>query len=160
MRFQPRNPMTTLPRTKKLIQPRLQLRLIGSFTGLATLAMLLQFLFLGGQMMKAVGRLDDGGGVLADAIPSLMMSVLLVSVSIFVPIVLVLGLIQTNKIAGPAHRFEAYLRAVVRGEETEPCRIRTGDEFQSLCDAINDATGPMRRAALERAADSQQRAAG
>lgn len=151
-------PMTPLLRTKKLIQPGLQLRLIGSFTGLAMLAMLLQFLFVGGRLMQAVGQLDDGGGVLADSIPGLMLGVLGVSLAIFLPIVFVLGLLQTNKIAGPAHRFEKYLRAVARGEERAPCKIRAGDELQSLCDAINEATAPLRRSTGE--GETTRRAAG
>jgi methyl-accepting chemotaxis protein len=146
-------------RRKKLIQPRLQLRLIGSFTGLATLAMLLQFLFLGGQLMKAVGQLDDGGGTLADAIPGMLIGVLGISLLLFLPIVFILGLMQTNKIAGPAHRFEMYLRAIARGEQTEPCRIRAGDELQSLCDAINEATSSLRRKAAEKSEPATKRAA-
>jgi len=35
-------------------------------------------------------------------------------------------------------------KAVIRGEEVGPCRIRRGDEFQELCELINQATAPLR----------------
>ena len=33
---------------------------------------------------------------------------------------------------------------MIKGEQIGPCKIRQGDELQSLCDAINDATEPLR----------------
>lgn len=136
--------MARQSRKKKLVQPGLQLRLIASFVGLSTLAMLLQFVFLGGRLMQAVGSLDDGGGQIADEIPGVMLGVLGVSLALFLPLVFALGLLLTNRVAGPAYNLERYVRRVARGEETQPCRIRKGDELQGLCDAINELTEPLR----------------
>jgi methyl-accepting chemotaxis protein len=140
----PEGSMTQLARTKKLIQPRLQLRLIGFFMGVAAIGMLLQFLLLGARMAAALGRLDDGGAELADEVPAMMLEVLAFSAAIVLPIVFALGLLLTFRIAGPAYRLETYLRSVARGEDVGPCRIREKDELQSLCDAVNEATEAVR----------------
>lgn len=136
--------MTQSTRKKKLVQPRLQLRLIGFFIGVASIGMLLQFLLLGARMSAALGRLDDGGAALADEIPAMMLEVLAFSAAIVLPIVFALGLLLTFRIAGPAYRLETYLHSFARGEEVGPCRIRERDELQSLCDAVNAATEAVR----------------
>jgi len=145
--------MPQTSRRKKLVEPRLQLRLIGFFMGVATLGLLLQFLMLGARLTSALGELDDGGAELADEVPRMMLEVLGFSLAIVLPIVFVLGLLLTFRIAGPAYRFESYLRALARGEEVGPCRIREKDELQSLCDAINEATSVVRAAQREGVAE-------
>jgi len=75
----------------------------------------------------------------------------------FIP--LVFGILLTFRLAGPIYRFEQYLRSVARGEQIGPCKIRKGDELQFLCDAINDATEPLRMERVtpqEAAADGKQ----
>lgn len=43
----------------------------------------------------------------------------------------------SNRMAGPAYRLRRTLEAVQRGERPEPIRLRKGDEFQDLADALN-----------------------
>ncbi len=138
--------MFPLARKNKLVQPRLQLRLIGFFVGVAALGLLLQFLLLGARLSAALGRLDDGGAELADEVPAMMLEVLAFSALIVLPIVFAFGVLLTFRIAGPAYRIERHLRAVARGEESGPCRIRKTDELQSLCEAVNEATTALRGA--------------
>lgn len=95
-------------------------------------------------MQAAVGALDDGGGQLADQVPGMMLGVLAFSLAIVLPIVFLIGLVLTFRIAGPAYRFESYLRSLARGEELSPCRIRESDELQSLCEAINEVADGLR----------------
>jgi len=135
---------TKHPRRQKLIRRSFQLRLIGSFVGLAAMALLLQFLVLGWRLSVLSPELESPGQ-LAEEIPGLMLSVLAFSFGILIPILFGFGVILTHRIAGPLHRFELYLDQVVRGETTKPCTIRSGDQLQSLCNAINAATEPVRQ---------------
>jgi hypothetical protein len=45
----------------------------------------------------------------------------------------------SNRMAGPAYRLRRTLEAVQRGERPEPIRLRKGDEFHDLADALNAA---------------------
>lgn len=132
-------------RRRKLIQPALQIRLVASFVGLAALAMGTQFLLMGYRLVEAATELDGAGGQLADQVPTILVEVFLVSLGLLLPVIFLFGIVMTFPIAGPIHRFEQYLRAVSRGEQLGPCKIRDGDQLQDLCDAINEATEPLRR---------------
>ena len=132
------------PRRTKLINPRFQVKLIGSFVGLAGLALLMQFLLLGYRLTSQASLLD-GSGELAMQVPGLLLRVLVFSVLVLLPLIFAFGVLLTFRIAGPVYRFEEYLSSVARGEQVGPCRIRKGDELQSLCNAINAATESLRR---------------
>ena len=69
-----------------------------------------------------------------------------ISLAIVLPAVISVGILLTFRIAGPIYRFEEYLKAVARGENVGPCKIRKGDQLQPLCDAINAATDAAARA--------------
>lgn len=133
-------------RKQKLVKPGLQLRLVGSFAGMAALAMMLQFLLFGYLMMQAATGIEGNGGRLAAEVPGALLSVMGLSVVILLPLFVLVGVMLTFRIAGPVYRFERYLLGLARGEETQPCKIRSGDHLQSLCDAINVATEPLRAA--------------
>ena len=134
----------------KLILPGLQLRLTGKFVGLAVLAMALQFLYFGRRLVVAMSELHGGSGDLAAEVPGMLLETLQVSMLVIVPIMVGFGVIFTFRIAGPMYRFEQYLAAVARGEETAPCRIRQGDELWSTCEKINAAVEPLLRRNAER----------
>lgn len=131
-------------RKQRLVNPSLQMWLVGTFVGLSVIAMLLQFLFLGARLTSFLSNLDGPGGQLAEEVPGMLLQVFAVSLGILVPVVFSLGIVITFRVAGPVHRFEQYLKALARGEVSTPCRIREGDRLQSLCDAINEATEPLR----------------
>lgn len=124
-------------RKKKLVKPGFQLRLIGRFVGISALALLLQFLLLGYLLSRAVQGLEQGSAALAEAIPGIVIQTLAFSALVLLPLLFAFGVLLTFHIAGPVYRFETYLGALARGEAREPCKIREGDELQSLCDAIN-----------------------
>lgn len=135
------------PRRRKLIKPGLQLSLVGAFGGVAILAMLLQFLMMGFLLIRAASMLDGSGGELASQVPPALLTVLALSLLILAPLFVGIGVLLTFRVAGPVYRFEQFLAAVARGEQSEPCRIRAKDKLQSLCEAINLATEPLRRQA-------------
>jgi len=132
-------------RSNFLVQPKLQLPIVGSFVGLAALAMVLQFLFLGHQVTSAASEIEGMGGQLADEVPAIMLRTLGFTLAALLPVIFAMGVLLTQRIAGPAYRFEQYLRSVARGEQLGPCKIREKDHMWPLCDAINEATEPLRR---------------
>jgi len=137
-------------RIRKLSRPGLQLRLVGAFLGMASLGLLLQFLLLGGRLTSILAKLPRYGGDIAQDVPSMLLSVLLVSAIVVLPLIFALGVVMTHKIAGPVYRFEEYLGQIARGEKVGPCRIRKGDELQELCNRLNSAIARLRSEAQQR----------
>ena len=138
-------------RSIRLINPRLQHRMVGAFVGLAVLAMLLQFLFLGARLTHVASTIPDGGAELATEVPLVLVKVLLVSLIALIPIIYAFGVRITFKLAGPIYRFESFLRAVSEGTQVEECRIRRKDQLHDLCRQINEATAMARAQNAERA---------
>jgi len=128
----------------KLIKPRLQLKLVGVFVGLSALGFLLQSLHVGLRLSELAANVPEGGGYLMAVLPELPLEILLVSFGMLLPLTVAVGILVTHRIAGPVYRFEQYLGAVLRGEEAGPCRIRKDDEFQELCELINQVTAQLR----------------
>lgn len=131
-------------RRRKLIKPGIQLRLTGGFLVLALVALILQAMLFVSQLTDLASRMPSGGGILQEAIPSLMATTVLVSAGALIPIILAVGILSTFRVAGPIHRFEVHLQAIARGEDPGPCRIREDDQLHELCDALNDAVEHLR----------------
>ena len=135
---------TLLRRKQKLIQPKLQLRLVGSFVGVAALAMLLQFLVMSFLLARVAPGVQETGQELLSKLPALLLGVLAFSALAVLPFMFAFGVLLTFRVAGPVYRFEQFLAAVARGEQVEPCKLRDGDHLENLCEAINVATEPLR----------------
>jgi hypothetical protein len=149
------NPQPQVPyrRRIKLIKPWLQLKLLGVFVGLSALGFLLQSLHVGLRLSELASTLPEGGSYLMAVMPELPLEILLVSFGMLLPLTIAVGILVTFRIAGPVYRFEKYLKAVMRGEETGPCRIRKGDEFQELCELLNQVTAEQRERIANQQAD-------
>lgn len=130
-------------RRQKLVNRGLQIRLTAKFVGLAVLSMSLQFLFLGYRLLGALEGVEGRGGDLAGELPGLMLETLAISLLLILPAMVVMGVMLTFRIAGPAHRLETYLNQVAEGAATSPCSIRDRDELQTLCEALNGALQPL-----------------
>lgn len=145
-------------RSNKLPKPGFQLRLAGSFLGIAALALLVQMLLLGLRLTELASELSVGGVELKRALPDLLMGVTAFSFGILMPLALALGVLITFRTAGPIYRFERYLQAVALGEPQGECRVRKGDEFQELCDLINLALEAERRKATPASSEMKEAA--
>jgi hypothetical protein len=131
-------------RRKKLIKPRLQLRLSGVFVGLTALSLLLQFVLFTNVLNEIAVGLPNDGPIVLQATNRITTKVLAMSFLLFLPLTLSIGVLSTFRIAGPIYRFEQFLGAVVRGERPEDFRLRKGDQLTELAALINDATRPLR----------------
>ena len=138
-------PQHTARRRTMLIKPGIQLRLGGIFAGLSILCLLIQFLLFTSLLSNAASRMPVGGDYLLDLIPSLLYRSLFLSVLVALPLTMLAGIYSTFGITGPIHRFEMYLREVIRGTQLGACKIRKGDALVDLCELINTATEPLRR---------------
>ena len=136
-------------RKKKLINPALQLRLIGTFFGVAGICLLLQALLLGLYLTEAARAMPAGGPDLLTRIPALIRNSLFVSFGVFVPLVLAIGIHRTFRMVGPIYRFEQHLKGIARGEDMGLCRIRKRDDLQELCRLINAAVQRLQADARE-----------
>ena len=133
----------------KLIKPGLQLRLTGVFLGLSGLGFLLQALHVGLRLSEVSGHLPHDGTFLMSMLPELPIEILLFSFGMLMPLTLAVGVLITFRIAGPIYRFEQFLQAVKSGKQIGPCKLRTGDELQELCQLINEVTEPLRQSVRE-----------
>ncbi len=143
--------MTTPPtpirhrRRIRLVRPRLQLRLMGAFLGVALLALTLQYLVFQRVLVEAAAELPHDGAALLVQTNGRLALVFGVTVLLLLPATFAVGLLVTHRLVGPIYRFEKYLAQVIAGETREPCRIRKGDELVELCELINRATEPVRQ---------------
>ncbi|MEM7518608.1 MAG: hypothetical protein AAF368_17010, partial [Planctomycetota bacterium] len=131
--------MSSSKRSIKLIQPRFQLKLIGTFVGLSGLALLLQFLLFTSSLSEVAAELPQDGSRLMAEIPGLVWHVFFVSFGLFLPLSVLVGISITFRWAGPLYRFKVHLGRIAAGERPGECRIRRGDELQDLCRVINAA---------------------
>lgn len=152
----PSRPQRPVKRSKKLIEPRIQLRFAALYLGIALIALLLQVTMVGWSIGRAARALPHDGGILMEELPAILRDNVLATVAVLLPISLVFGVLSVFRLVGPLDRFKAFLREVVAGTRSEACQIRTGDDLQELCELLNRATEPLRR---ERPADDGRKAA-
>ena len=136
-------------RRVKLIVPSLQVKLTSIFVGMAALSLLLQVGLFTHRLRALARELPNEGGELWGAMRSILVGVFLTSAITFLPVVFVVGILVTFRIAGPMHRLEKHLRAIVRGEHPSDVTLRKGDELQELAGLVNEALAVTRaKAAL------------
>lgn len=147
--------MATHKRRIKIIRPRLQMKLTLTFVGLTLLALMLQFMVFLRTMTSIAVSLPSDHDVLMDAIPEVLIQSLLLTFCVVVPLIFLVGVLLTFRIAGPVYRFETYMKQLLRGENPGECRLRKGDELTELCGLINQVTQPMRAKLEEQQAKTQ-----
>ena len=131
-------------RRQKLVEPGLQLKVIGTFVVLAGISAVLQALVLIHALGAFAGESGSQGAPPVNQVRSLVIEHLVIGLAICVPIFVVVGTFVTFRVAGPAYRFRRYLEDLARDGYSGPCVIRRGDEFQDLCAALNLAIERLR----------------
>lgn len=135
----------TYKRRKKLIKPRLQLRMSGIFVGLVALMLMLQFALLTASLHHAANTLPNDSALLLEQTNGLSIRLVVISAAVFMPLTLLVGILSTFRIAGPLYRFEKFLMAVQNGENPADFRLRNGDELKDLAALIISSTAPLRQ---------------
>ncbi|MGK0218614.1 MAG: hypothetical protein ACI9HE_002108 [Planctomycetota bacterium] len=134
----------TYVRRRKLIKPRLQLKLTGLFVGLSALSLLLQLVLVTNRISHVALELPSDGAVLLGLSSSVLLDVLAGSFLVFLPLTLLVGVIATFRIAGPLYRIEMFLNAVEAGECPPDFHLRKKDELQDLAAQLVRVTRPLR----------------
>ena len=147
-------------RRKKLIKPRLQLRMSGLFVGLVTLMLLLQFALITAALHGTANTLPSDSSLLLGQTNALTLRILGISAAVFLPLTLIVGILSTFRIAGPLYRFEQFLVAVQNGENPADFTLRERDELKDLAALINSSTAPLRQASSGEASPSSDSDAG
>ncbi len=129
-------------RRKYVIEKGLQFRYIGLVFALAFIASIVTgwtvlatlWHFLGEKLANVYpqGRLIY---VLRTTNLALVRNLLLIS-----PLIFILGLLFSHRIAGPVYRINKTLRDISKGNLSLKIRLREGDELVDLADAINNLT--------------------
>lgn len=135
------------PRLRKLVHPRLQLRLTLAFVGLAFLALTFQFVLFVSVMSETLQRVP---GAFADhftEVTGAYQRVFLISLCVVLPLTALVGVLTTFRVVGPLFNISRFLRRTLSGEKPEDCRLRGGDEYQELCELVNQVTAPLRTGA-------------
>ncbi|QDV09034.1 hypothetical protein Poly30_45900 [Planctomycetes bacterium Poly30] len=141
-------------RRKKLIKPRLQLRMSGIFVGLVTLMLLLQSALLTASLHHVANTMPNDSALLLGQTNDLAIRLVLISAAVFLPLTLMVGVLSTFRIAGPLYRFERFLLAVQNGENPGDFTLRDGDELKDLAALINSSTAPLRQDGAHDASES------
>src|SRR6187549_1454336 len=136
-----------LRRKQKLINPRLQLRLVAIFLCAAGLAVQVEAILIAVTLARLSRTLTNDGPELLEQLPEFVRTNLLLTFLLLTPLMLGVGIVATFRIAGPLHHFEQFLRAVRDGQQVAPCQIRKGDELQTMCTLLNEVTAPLRERA-------------
>jgi signal peptidase II len=147
--------MATNRRRIKIVRPKLQMKLTLTFVGLTLLALMMQFMIFLTTITGIAVTLPSDHDVLMDAIPEVLLKSLLLTFCVVLPLVFLVGVLLTFRIAGPIYRFESYIKQILRGENPGQCHLRKGDELNELCDLINQVTQPVREG-LEKQQQSQK----
>jgi len=131
--------MAKYKRRIKLIQPSLQLKLVGAFMGMSALALMLQFLLFMTSMSEIAAELPEDGALLLSAMQETTIQILLVSFGMLLPVTALVGVLVTFRWAGPIFRFKQHLGRIALGERPAHCKLRKGDELQDVCEVMNQA---------------------
>ena len=135
----PSTPVKKYRRKRKLIKSGFQLRLVTVFLAMGCMAAVFQVLMLNRSILAVARRTGVAGAEFVEAVPHLLTINGLYTLGVLIPLMTIVGVLATHRIAGPVYRFEKHLERLARGEKPGPCRIRKGDELQELCQWINRA---------------------
>lgn len=130
-------------RWNKIPKPRLQLKMVGVFLGISGLSFLLYTLLLGLRLSELATRLPSGGEHLKEELPRLLALSLAQACLVLLPLIFLVGVAITFRVAGPVYRLERHLERVARGEKVERVRLRDGDELNELAECVNDAVAAL-----------------
>ena len=145
-------------RSRRLPEPRLQMRFCAIFLAIAVATVVADVLVLNHLLNDLAGSLPNDGEALRASIPNLLPASFLLTLMLLVPITLALGIRVTFRIVGPLRRFREFLEEVVRGARPALCRIRRSDELQDFCVLLNEVTAPLRAAGEPRRQGSSRAA--
>ena len=141
-------PSITMPlvrRAFRLGRPGPQLRLLLSYVTISALALLLQYLLFSRGLAQVARSLPSDAELLIAQTDRMLLTLLLGSFVVLLPITFLVGIAASSRWAGPLLRMERFLSAIARGEAPADLRLRRSDELRELAQLLNHVTEPLRR---------------
>ncbi len=130
----------TYKRKKKLIDSTLQLRLIAAFLSISCITSLFQVILLNRSLLELSRSLSKESQVVLAEVPTILLTNVMVTLLILVPLSFAVGILVTHRVAGPAWRLKRYLDGIIEtGRVDQPVKLRQADEFQNLAQSLNRA---------------------
>jgi len=133
-------------RTQYLVQKEFQLKYVGMILALIFLtAALCSYVVYYTSMISLGEKLASvyPQGRLVSIVRAVNFRILL-SVIFIAPLVALVGLFASHKIAGPIYRMELFLKAMGEGNFASRITLRTGDQLTTLADGMNNLADSMR----------------
>ncbi len=131
-------PKTELRRSR-LPNKNLQLRLTGLFVGMSAVGLATQHCLSMLALRSAVRSVPNVPEEFVTSLTSSLAGYAALTALVLFPLTIAVGVFATFRIAGPVYRIEQHLLSLSRGEDPGTCRVREGDEFQNVVDALNAA---------------------
>ena len=136
-------------RTRKLIQPKFQMKIAFACLGIAVMATLVLTVLLN----QVVLDFADKGWIDSARVEQewigVLMTKLLIALAVLTPRTLARGVILMHRVAGPLYRFRQFMGAVARGEHPNDCKLRKNDELMDFCELLNKFTAPIRNGTVD-----------
>lgn len=132
------------PRRQRLVNPRLQLKVVGIFLLTGMIVQALQFVMLWRSAVTFAQCLPGLGPQAELTLHQQLLTVFGTSGLLLVPLTILVGIFVTFPIAGPLYRMNEHLKSIARGEDPGECRIRKTDELQEVCQSLNAAVTRLR----------------
>jgi len=129
----------TYRRTQYLIAKRFQLKYVGMILLLVSLTAVMCSYVIYYTMMLTMG--DKLANVYPQgrliSIVNMVNFRILLSMLLMAPLVAMIGIYASHKIAGPIYRIEKFLGSMAEGDLSMPITLRRNDELMSLANGIN-----------------------
>ena len=126
-------PTRPIRRRRRLVKPKVQLKLCLVFLCVGMSCILVQFVL----WSVTIADLSTIHPEAAETLVPALWRQLGICVALLVPLTLSVGILVTHTVVGPVYNFERYLEKLDRDGYSRPCKIRDGDEFGELCHFIN-----------------------
>ena len=133
------NQGATYKRTQYFIAKKFQLKYVGMILLLVSLTAVMCSYVIYYTMMLTMG--DKLANVYPQgrliSIVNMVNFRILMSILLVAPLVVIIGIYASHKIAGPIYRIEKFLGSMANGDISLPLTLRRNDELMSLASGIN-----------------------
>lgn len=133
------NTKPAFKRKKRLINKRMQLKMIGVFAAIGLVSALFQIVLVNSSLITIAREAEAGGDYILQQSRPMMLRNVLWTIAALIPLMTCVGIVVTHRVAGPAYRMTQHCKEIAEGGPVTTCRIRKNDEMQDLCAAMNAA---------------------
>lgn len=130
--------MPLVKRKSKLVDYRIQLRAIAVGALVVLIVLFVQNVTMTYTLNRLANDLPNDSGTVLAKLPSILLTSFGVSLSVLLPVLMLIGLHATHRVAGPLISIQRHMRAIIDGDETGPLRVRKKDELQDFCALVNE----------------------